>query len=103
MSYLTLRSAAWALALVAVVTLTTGCPLVVPWPGEVNANHNGTALDGLPPDAAVVVIAARDGDARRLEATVSSCVRDALGKHAPAPRVILPDEPLRRAFATHHQ
>ena len=93
-----LRLACSASLLFVVMALTAGCPIIVPWPGDVRANGTRIAAAGLRPDEGVVVIA--DGEIRtsNRDEKVISCVRHALATSRPVPRVFAPDAPVRAAF-----
>jgi hypothetical protein len=86
--------------LVAVMTLTAGCPLIIPLgPARVGASHGWGATAELRSDEGVVVIASEPEaeKARELEGKVVSCVQDALVVTQRA-RVIVADKLLREAL-----
>src|SRR5215831_4763380 len=87
-----------ALLLLAVVTLTTGCPLIIPVPGKVDAGHSGSATAALQHDDGLVIVVARDTGNRELEEHVISCAREAMEKMPLAPRIVAADTSLRNAF-----
>jgi len=87
-----------ALLLLAVVTLTTGCSLIIPVPGKVDAGHSGSATAALQHDDGLVIVVARDTGNRELEEHVISCAREAMEKMPLAPRIVAADTSLRNAF-----
>jgi hypothetical protein len=93
-----LRSACSASLLLVVMALTAGCPIIVPWPGDVRANGTRIAAAGLRPDEGVVVIADGEIRASDRDQEVISCVRHALATSQPVPRVFAPDAPVRPAL-----
>jgi hypothetical protein len=99
----TLRTAAWGIGLLGITISMAGCPLVLPWPGDVNASRFRTAAAGLRPDDGIVVIASRGPGARELEEAVISCLHDGLAKTSPGRLIVAPDSVLRKAFAAHDQ
>jgi hypothetical protein len=88
-----------ALLLLTVVTLATGCPLIVPMPGSVDTYHYGSAAAGLQHDDGIVVfVVARGTWDRELDENVISCTREAMQKMPLAPRIVAADTSLRNAF-----
>lgn len=96
---MSLRTAARACGLLSMTTLITGCPLVVPLPGDVNASRYRTAAAGLRPDDGILVVASREARPQELEQAVISCIHEELAKTSRARRVVAPDDVLRNAFA----
>ena len=93
-----LRSAYSASLLLVVMALTAGCPIIVPWPGDVRAVHSRSAPAGLQGDEGIVVITDGEVRASGLDEKVISCVRHSLATSQPAVRVFAPDAPVRAAF-----
>ena len=93
-----LRSAYPASLLLVVMTLTAGCPIIVPWPGDVRATHSRSAPAGLQGDEGIVVITDGEIRASGRDEEVISCVRHALAPSQPALRVFTPDAPVRAPF-----
>src|SRR5262252_6218747 len=94
-----LRSACSASLLLVVMALTPGCfPIIVPWPGNVRADHLRSAPAGLQGDEGIVVITDGEIRASGRDEEVISCVRHALATSQPALRVFAPDAPVRAAF-----
>src|SRR5215470_4745750 len=93
-----LRSACSASLLLVVMALTAGCPIIVPWPGDVRATGTRNAAAGLRPEEGVVVIADGELHASNRDEEVISCVRHALATSQPVPRVFAPDASVRAAF-----
>ena len=87
-----------ALLLLAVVTLATGCPLIIPVPGKVDAGHSGSATAALQHDDGLVIVVPRDTGNRELEEHVISCAREAMERMPLAPRIVAADTSLRNAF-----
>jgi len=87
-----------ALRLLAVVTLTTGCPLIIPVPGKVDAGHSGSAAAALGRDDGLVIVVARGTGNRELEEHVISCAREAMERMPLAPGIVAADTSLRNAF-----
>ena len=87
------------LLLLVVMALTPGCfPIIVPWPGNVRADHLRSAAAGLQGDEGIVVITDGEIRASNRDEEVISCVRHALATSQPAVRVFAPDAPVRAAF-----
>ena len=94
-----LRSACSASLLLVVMALTPGCfPIIVPWPGDVRADHLRSAPAGLQGDEGIVVITDGEIRASGRDEEVISCVRHALATSQPALRVFALDAPVRAAF-----
>jgi hypothetical protein len=93
----TLRTAARGIVLLGMTISMAGCPLVLPWPGDVSASRSRTVAAGLQPDDGILVVASREPDAQELEAAVILCIRDGLAKTGPGRRVVVPGGVLRKA------
>ena len=94
-----LRSAYSAFLLLVVTALTPGCvPIIVPWPGNVRADHRRSGPAGLQGDEGIVVITDGEIRASGRDEEVISCVRHALATSQPAVRVFAPDAAVRAAF-----
>ena len=94
-----LRSACSASLLLVVMALTPGCfPIIVPWPGDVRADHSRSAPAGLQGDEGIVVITDGEIRASGRDEQVISCVRHALATSQPAVRVFATDATVRAAF-----